>query len=622
MHKNSAKNRRTERGQVLILAVLAVLVLAIAFLILFDVQRIMRGKIRVMSGIDAAALTGAMWQKHTLNLLGELNLAKACNVLISDSIYGIGGDPNDYMKVNITRDSTPGEIAAAVAKARDELNRLKTAADMLTEMQVRISFVGPLIGFGAAQQAAKQNGLPANKACNQYMIDFYKLIMDEDIYGNPDLAPQNYYGYAWRMPYAQMIYSLAGSLDPDTANGIAVGTSVKHLGMPRLYSDPPTNPNFIGYLQLKVVLEAIDANDWCLLQKLVDADDSTYVGKWWGNIKIEPNTDFLGGSEILPIHTKYETGEGVFEFADNAGYLDDAIQRRQGRSDILSPLNRHYNNTDPVRSDGSINWNDADMKFNPLPSITWSIFDDGHWTPYNQSSTNSWRQYLRAGFREKHDYYSGALSYFSISVPNTTMIRRHDLPAGLRRSGGDNETWKTMQNSAARASDAIRRSTGHGIRFDATAKPFGTLKAKNGTVHYPFDARMILPVFNKTALIPVALETPDGLTMEDREWIIYLTKFLPALGTVDSLDAVEAVMEPEHYQLVKNAGYIRRIKKLMDPAWRAAGREWLDAEATGHDVYDEFGHFVEHVIDSINRDHCLYWPSGGSGHRSGPGKLH
>ena len=110
--------------------------------------------------------------------------------------------------------------------------------------------------------------------------------------------------------------------------------------------------------------------------------------------------------------------------------------------------------------------------------------------------------------------------------------------------------------------------------------------------------------------------------MEDRAWIIYLTKFLPALGMVNSLDEVESVMDPEHYQMVKNAGYIRRIQKLMDPAWRAAGREWLNAEATGHDVYDEFGRFVEHVTDSINRDHCLDWRGGGPGYRTGPGKLH
>ncbi|MBQ9337470.1 MAG: hypothetical protein IJS14_09260 [Lentisphaeria bacterium] len=622
MRPNFTRSRKKERGQVLLLAVLAILVLAIAFLVLFDVQRIMRGKIRVMSGIDAAALTGATWQKHTLNLIGELNLAKACNVLISDSIYGIGGDPDGYMKLNINRDSTQAEIDAAVARAKEELAKLKTAADMLTEMQVRISFVGPLIGFGAAQQAAKQNGLPANRDCNQYMIDFYKLIMDDDIYGNPDLAPQNYYGYSWRMPYAQMIYSLTGSLDPDNANGVAVGTSVKHLGMPRLYSDPPTDPNFIGYLQLKTVLEAIDANDWCLLQKLVDADDSAYVGKWWGNIKIEPNTDFLGGSEILPIHTDHEIGQAVFDFADNAGYIDDAIGRKTGRSDRLVKLNSLYNSTQPVRSNCSINWNDTDLKFNPLPSITWSVFDADHWTAYDQSLTNAWRQYLRGGFREKHDYFSGAISYFSVSVPNSTMIRRYDLPAGFRRSGGRNDpNWNKMQRYSSKASSSIANSTGHNIRFDATAKPFGVLKAKDGSVHYPFAARMVLPVFEKTALIPVALEKPDGMLMEDRAWIIYLTKYLPALGTVDSLDAVKGMMDPDDYNTVNNAGYPGRIRKTMDPDWRAAGRAWLNAEATGHDVYDEYGNFVEHVTDTVNRDHCLDWPGGG-GHRTGPGKLH
>ena len=133
---------------------------------------------------------------------------------------------------------------------------------------------------------------------------------------------------------------------------------------------------------------------------------------------------------------------------------------------------------------------------------------------------------------------------------------------------------------------------------------------------------MVLPVFDKAALIPVALEYPDGLEMEDRAWIIYLTKFLPALGTVNSLDEVKNVMNPDHYRIVESAGYIALIRKLQDPAWRAAGREWLNAEATGHDVYDELGNFVEHVIDTRNRDHCLDWNCGGScGPRNGPSVL-
>ena len=617
--------KRSQRGQVLILAVLAVVILAVAILILFDVQRIMRGKIRVMSGIDAAALTGAVWQKHTLNLVGELNLLKACNVLISDSIYGIGGNPDEFMQVKVSENASETEISAAVEKARKELEQLKTAADMLTEMQVRISFVGPLIGFGAAQQAAKNNGLPHNRDCNQYMIDFYHLILDDDIYGNPDIAPQIYYNYAWRKPYADMIFALTGSEDPNQATGIAVGTAVRHLGMPRLYSDPPTKPDFIAYLQLKIVMDAIAANDWCLLQTLVDADDSAYLGKWWGNIKINPDKKFLGGSEILPIHADYTTGQQIFDFADRAGYLTDAIKRKTGRDELVIPLNRSYNDADPIRADGTLNREDADMKFNPLPSISWSIFGS-RWQSYANAGvdTEAWREYLRSGFRAGYDYYSGAVSYFSVAVPNTALAPQHDPAAGFRRSGSSgNVVWSKMLGYSKRASASQKEMAGHSIRFNASAKPFGLLKAADGSVHHPFAAAMILPVFDKAALIPVALERPDGLEMTERAWIIYLTKFLPALGSVNSLDEVEKVMTPEHYALVKNAGYINLIRKLADPAWRAAGRAWLNAEAAGHDVYDEKGNFIGHVIDSTNRDHCLDWKgSSGSGGRFGPGELH
>jgi hypothetical protein len=369
-------------------------------------------------------------------------------------------------------------------------------------------------------------------------------------------------------------------------------------------------------------MEAIAANDWCILKALVDADDASYFGKWWGNIKIEPNRNFLGCSEILPIHAKYTEGQQILTYAEENGYIEDVIKRKRGRESLIVPLTQYYNQTDPVNPDGSINWNDADMKFNPLPSITWAVFD-GRWQSYENAGinvNNDWNQYLRSGFRPGFDYFSGALSYFSVTVPNQAFIRRHDLPAGLRKAGGNSESdgWKRMDKYAGKASASQRNMTQQGIRAYSTAKTFGILKDSGGNVHYPFAASMILPVFDKTALLPVALEYPDGLEMEDRAWIIYLTKFLPALGTVNSLDEVKQVMKPDHYDIVEKAGYIGLIRKLQDPAWRRAGRAWLDAEATGHDVFDEFGNFVEHVIDTRNRDHCFDWPTGGGGPRAGP----
>ena len=67
----------------------------------------------------------------------------------------------------------------------------------------------------------------------------------------------------------------------------------------------------------------------------------------------------------------------------------------------------------------------------------------------------------------------------------------------------------------------------------------------------------------------------------------------------------------------KKLSFEQALKRLDDPAFRERGRTWLDTEATGHDEYDKFGNFIRHVVDSLNRDHCNDWPSGGTGRRKG-----
>ena len=76
-HETAFRRQRGEQGQVLILAVVALILVIMAILLLFDVQTIIRGKVKAQNGVDAAALTGAEWQKHSLNLIGELNLVRA-----------------------------------------------------------------------------------------------------------------------------------------------------------------------------------------------------------------------------------------------------------------------------------------------------------------------------------------------------------------------------------------------------------------------------------------------------------------------------------------------------------------------------------------------------------------
>ena len=117
---------------------------------IFNVRETMNAAI--CNAVDAAALTGANWQRHTLNLVGELNLVKATTVLISDSMFGTTAQqgPDSFLQVENEED--------AIQKRATQMESLREASDTLSQMQQRALFIVPLIGFGAAQQAAKNNG--------------------------------------------------------------------------------------------------------------------------------------------------------------------------------------------------------------------------------------------------------------------------------------------------------------------------------------------------------------------------------------------------------------------------------------------------------------------------------
>ena len=578
--RNIRRRLRAERGQTLILGLMAVIILIVGILVLFDVQRVIRGKVKVMSAIDSAALTGAKWQQNTLNLIGEMNLIKACTVLITDPAYGIGGDLETF----------PGGEDS-------EKEQLKHSADLLTQMQVRVAFVGPLIGFGAAQQAAKNNGLTYNESCNTFLQEMLSDISSGEYYGNPDIVKQDYYGFQWRIPYAKMISAILGPSDNGTAKGVAVGTNVDYLGMPKLLADRSERPpvTVVNYLQNRTVMEAVAAEDWCILRALLPNNDGIYYQeKWWGNIEIEPSKKSLEGSEILPVHVTTSEGGDFYTRADENGMLDEVIQRIPGREEELKKLGTAY---------GSTGENSEDGKNHSLPELSWSVFDSD-WCSYSEYGvdTGSWENYLRGPFQQGVDYRSGALSYFSIRVPDETILRQFEF---RRRFQGGN----------------------HALRFGGKNNPLGQQinrygeNAENALTYFDDDNfHITFDATAKVTLIPVALEPVYGMPMDDRAWITYVTKYLPALGKVNNIDDVDGHLTEEEFALCRK--YHNLIKNLDNLSWRLRGREWLNAEATGHDVRDAFGNVIGHVTDTTNEDHCDDWGSGGGGNRYGPGKLH
>ena len=599
------------RGQVLMLGLIALILIVVGILILFDVQRIIRGKSKTMAAIDAAALTGANWQKHSLNLIGELNLVKACSVLISDPDYGINADPAAFMKVE--KDESGNITDESLNRAKREYEQLQTTSNTLTQMQLRISFVGPLVGFGAAQQAAKNNGLSYNYDCVKFMDEMLRFVTNEDFYTQDEFLRQDYYGYQWRLPYISMLNAIR-----ENGRGIAVGTNVDLIGLPSLYADPPTTPDYLSYLQSRFIIDAILGRDWCLIQALVDAQ---WTQKWWGNIKLDRNNQkLITGSEILNLNVKFSpelppenppgSGGGNGDLIFPGSMADKVIDKIKGK-DRGEKLINIYNQMDPVNSTGQIQ-DDEDMKFNPLPALSWAVFGSA-WRNYD--NVKELELSFRAPFREGATYTSGALSYFSVHVPIETLTSRFDfsknLSFGHRREGG-----RKMNAYTRSAGKSIREARNiSDISFDAVAKPFGLIEMENGEKRPPFAAKLVLPVFKTATLVPVSLECPTGLPMYEYDWVIYITKYLPALGESDSITGALSKLPGEEAALV--SPIVEALKLLDSPEFREQGRTWLNAEATGHDEYDRFGNFIRHVIDSTNRDHCNDWPHGGSGRRKG-----
>lgn len=171
-----AKQRPGSRGQAAVFLLMALTVLAFMILWKNDLHRIIFVKDRTQNAGDAAALAGARWQAAALNLVGELNLLHALAIESQDAV----------------------------------------AQDMITNMQARICFAGPMAGVLAMQQAAKLNGIHVDQEFTDYMHDHARKVRREygmDV-GGAGLLDEPYEG-AWE-EYADMIEMVADE-------GIAAG---------------------------------------------------------------------------------------------------------------------------------------------------------------------------------------------------------------------------------------------------------------------------------------------------------------------------------------------------------------------------------------------------------------
>lgn len=475
------QKRRRESGQTLLVGVMALLLLLLAVVFVFDLQSVIRAKYKTKTAVDAAAIAGANWQRHTLNMLGDINLIKASNLMME----GFPGGPSAGF-------SSDGDTTL-----------LAECNQNLTEMQVRISFVGPLIGFGAAQQAAKANGLNFRKEYGEVIREHLDKLEGSDVYLPPNVS-EGIEGYKWREAYIRMLYALY-----EDGNGAAVGGNMTSILYPNLKS---TAPQFIGYLQTKEIYEAILGNYWCGVRHLLREDFSG--GSWWGNIEVAFNSaGFVGESEYLPVGISFSHTAQNFETASELGAFKPYMEPR-GMREITDGYDRYNPNEKK----------DGDGKYDPIRYLSWCTFDNQFWGSYGDEMSDVWAGYLRAPIAERYRYYGCNAKMRTVLDP--VAMSGKVLPvSSLTNSPRIAEGKKRLENGL------------YQMKATAVAKPMGYLETeKEGNILPHLAARMIFPCFKQSVLIPTSLESSDEVDPFDYEWYAFLTEYLPALGTVGSIE--------------------------------------------------------------------------------------
>ncbi len=501
--------KHDEQGQVFVFAIVILIILLIGSLFLFDLHSIIRAKIKLDTAEQSAALAAAKWQARSLNLIGEINFVKAADTLLDD-IPTIGEDDSE---------------------------KIASANKTLTEMQSRISFCGPLIAFGAAQQAAKNNGINIYSSDEQSYKTVYsdlnnyldKLDPESQYYNYGDIAEYINY-YKWRDPYVAMLKLI-------TDQGLAVRPNGRFPGIESV--DP-------SWLDSETLYSAILNQIWCnpTLNSVVKYPDSYWNGKWY-NVDFE-HTSFPDESEIYTLGVKFTGSVDQSTLEEALKTIDSA------EPEALEP----------------IRWCVYDSKWSRYAAD--GISENLNYSGPNNDGFNYWSRgmFLRDDLKDSV-FYGGATAYAEcyqhIKLMNkykSRMTRPYGKDHPYAGTDQMEKAKYAMQQGIIRKTPVKSLKVGNDSASDAdsggaVAKPLGALP--DGAP--PTDAVIVLPIFNDVSLIPSSMQQCRPLRIDFSD----LERFLIWLSDVEDLH------NPSTAPPAGTQQYLTALQTLDDPAFRKSG---------------------------------------------------
>ena len=561
-HIPAPHRSRGESGQVLLLGVVMMTMLLLLILYAFDIHNVIRAKFKTETAQEAAALAGARWQRDSLNLIGEINVLKVCELLM-------------------TGDET--WAAPLPDREKDEeayLDALQARMDLLTEMQTRISFIGPVIGFAAAQQAAKANGLaPVGNSGEAYLELLNSSWRYRELYGG---APEVIHNYRWREAYTGLVEAVVN-------NGIAVYPNA------RLAHNGTVDPSELAaedlYSAIRRHAQEIAEGDpppkqssWKdeLYRFVKYWRQGDFNGKWW-QVDYSLNA-FPGESEIftLGVQTKASRVSAPQNGDDAPPAEFAAIDDPQMRAETAAR--------------GEKQWSAAEIPV--LPEFfcyddTWyPDFYRNRYSDYDEDHYNYWfdgdvlRKPVKAQYR-----YEGPAAYVEGAVDVGRVVRHRVRRRNFRNRNGF--LAETAARSAARVGSrrSFSGTNASGsiteYRPGVVAKPFGAL----GNDRPPIDIPVILPVFDRVALVPTYMPIPYGFGVLRPE-NSPLTRFLEWLAGESDLNGTPPA---------GTEGYLDALRILCDgPKFRYYGwNPGFDADAFNNHWKSRLGEWHEQRLQHL-----------------------
>lgn len=513
---------RSARGQVLLLGVAVLIILLIAALLLFDLHNAVRAKIKVESAQQAAALAGAQWQVAGLNMIGELNIAKACTLMLEEQSVL---EATPYVPTAENSRLTAEELEKLKMKHRLD-SRLRT----LNEAQSRVSFILPMLGYAAVQQTAKQNGLlSGDGGLKNYL---------ENTLPRHDHKERDIQGYFWYDPYLNLVRDIYQQRP-------AVRCNARIAELPEVWSNPKGSRKIKGggetgfalLLSEESLYDAIANENFCHWQLRKMAKAGVYLDAPWWKITYIPG-QFIEESELLPLGVRYGGGVSIPDLLQNG---------------ILQDFN------------GPSEWNtDASMQ----PDV-WCLYDSKWYgTSWTEEAYNSQQYNWRGGRWLRNDrlagfMYEGAVTAVDGGKTMGRVMTFHTNPQNGSSASSEEESEASSSIIALR--EPLRKKSlehvyiggapsSRGVNRGVVAKVLGGFHDLRSPEDAPIVTPLILPVFSRGLLVPSSM--PYSVVMlsagDDA-----LKRFLQWLATWPDIDRSRPPDGTEWY--------LTQLRKLMDP---------------------------------------------------------